>query len=148
MQKKTEKFFRSEENKFYRIGYWCQFHQHFTCNISANRSQKRKKICWFNWIFMFLGSAEVKALHKMLMKLTSEIWKYWFGCKKQDFWEANPIKIFFSLLAKNYSVFCCKLGHLIINDFYIYNQHSHLTVKISQKKGKKGFIGSATEVCG
>ncbi len=43
---------------------WCQFHQHFTrvCHKSAKKTLS---------FFAHLGSESVKAVHKMLMKLTS-----------------------------------------------------------------------------
>jgi len=49
----------------------CQFHQRFTRNFYARRSRKCKKIqLSHEHLFTLLGSAGVKTVHRMLMKLT------------------------------------------------------------------------------
>jgi len=48
----------------------CQFHQRFTYNFYAGRSQKRKKILLSNYLFTLLGSMSVKAVSRTLMKLS------------------------------------------------------------------------------
>jgi len=48
----------------------CRFHQHFMSGFCTSRSQKHKKDWRLDCLFALLGSAGVKALHKMLMKLT------------------------------------------------------------------------------
>jgi len=50
--------------------YWARFHQHFTRNFYAPDPQSAKKTDNFTVFFAFLGSAHVKALRKMLVKLT------------------------------------------------------------------------------
>jgi len=52
-----------------------QFHQHSTSSFYARRHQKRKKNCQVNQLFVLLGSASVKASHRMLVKLTPGRWK-------------------------------------------------------------------------
>jgi len=41
-----------------------RFQQRFTQSFYTNRSRKRKKHRWLDWIFAFLGSARVKASRK------------------------------------------------------------------------------------
>jgi len=52
---------------------WTQFHQHSTYSFYARRSQKRKKIL-MTWLYFLcfwdLWGMSVKAVHKMLIKLT------------------------------------------------------------------------------
>ncbi len=47
-----------------------QFHQHSSSSFYAHRSQKRKKTDNLNAFFVLLGSSNVKATVRMLMKLT------------------------------------------------------------------------------
>ena len=44
----------------------------FTRSFYANRSQKRKKLLDLTGLFVLLGSARVKAAHKMLVKLAPD----------------------------------------------------------------------------
>jgi len=48
---------------------------------------------------------------------------------------ANPIKLFSSLMKNFFRFFDAKLGHLVINNFFIYNKHASLTAKIEKKIG-------------
>jgi len=48
----------------------CQFHQCFTISFFAYRSRKHKKDWQLLWFFALLGSAQVKAAHRSLMKST------------------------------------------------------------------------------
>jgi len=48
------------------------FHQHFKCSFYACRSQKWKNTVKLSRFFKLLGSARIKAAHKMLMKLTPD----------------------------------------------------------------------------
>jgi len=47
-----------------------QFHQRFTHSFYARRSQKCKKDWQLDCFFTLLGSARVKAVRRMLMKLS------------------------------------------------------------------------------
>ena len=47
-----------------------QFHQLFTHSFNVRRSQKRKKLLELTVFLALLGSAGVKDVHKMLVKLT------------------------------------------------------------------------------
>ncbi len=64
--------------------------------------------------------------------------------KKQNYSEANPIKLFFFANKEFFRFFCSKLGYLITTDFYKYSKHWSLTAK----NQKKSFIGLAAKVCG
>ncbi len=48
----------------------CQFHQHFMCSLYARRSWKRKKDWQLDCLFTILGLACVKAVRRMLTKLS------------------------------------------------------------------------------
>ncbi len=70
----------------------CQFHQHFMYNFYARRSQKRKKILLSHqYLFTFTGSASVKAVRRMLMKLSQRnfslltVWLCIFW-RKSEYW--------------------------------------------------------------
>jgi len=57
---------------FYNMG---QFHQHFTHSFYTHRSRKCKKIqlsC--QYLFTLSGSAGAKAVHRMLMKLSPNLY--------------------------------------------------------------------------
>jgi len=66
-----------------------QFHQHFTYNFYAHRSQKRKKIqLSHKYLFTLSGSASIKAVFWTLMKLSTavnftNIWRAAFTCTAQ-----------------------------------------------------------------
>jgi len=50
---------------------WCKFHQHFTYSFYTRRSQKRKKIqLSHKYLYTLLGSMNIKAVRKTLMKLS------------------------------------------------------------------------------
>jgi hypothetical protein len=48
---------------------WGQFHQHFLIYICRSQKRKTSLITWLSF-FLLLGSSPIKALQKMLMKLT------------------------------------------------------------------------------
>jgi len=62
----------------------CQFHQRFTCSFYARRSRERKKDWQLDCLFLtLLGSACVKAVHRMLMKLSPGAKpKSWYSTKE------------------------------------------------------------------
>jgi len=57
----------------HEIDPWCQFIQHFAHSFYVRISQKRKKSSSHYGPFALLGSALVKALRKLLMKLTPDL---------------------------------------------------------------------------
>ncbi len=70
---KKRKILRQRREEFHRIDPWAQLHQRSTYSFYEPSSQKRKKIDNFTVSFMLLGSMQVKAVHRMWMKLTPGI---------------------------------------------------------------------------
>jgi len=78
--KKTSRFYYDNNKKYASLisvilnrgprNTWCQFHQHLKPSFFVHRSQKCKMTDDLTVIFALLGSKRVKALGKMLMKLT------------------------------------------------------------------------------
>ncbi len=76
---KNRKVICHQRTKFYRIGYRCQFHQHFCAAFMLVDPKSAKQHCWLDClIFAHLRSAHVKAARRTLMKLTPGLRIRWF----------------------------------------------------------------------
>jgi len=76
----------------WNVDTWGRFHQRSTYSFCARRSQKRKKIqLSHQCLFTLLGSTSVKAVHRMLMKLSRGV--NFINIVHEDFTREDPNSI-------------------------------------------------------